>query len=301
MNQEFLKELTDIMGEGNVLLDEPMSGHITFRVGGNTSYFVEIAEEKQLISVIKLLQKKKIPYYVIGNGSNLIVRDEGFDGVIIRIAGGFSDIRIEGNRITVKSGAMLSKTAKTAYDAGLGGMEHLSGIPGTIGGAVAMNAGAYGSEIKDIIVSARVLDRESGEVFELSRDELELGYRHSIIMERSYIVLEAVFKLNDANKVDIKAEMDRCTALRKEKQPLEYPSAGSTFKRPEGYFAGKLIQDAGLAGYTSGGASVSEKHCGFVINKGNATATDVLDVISHIQNVVWEKFGVKLEPEVRII
>ena len=301
MNQEFFKELTDIMGEGNVFPDEPMSGHITFRVGGNASYFVDIAEASQLESVINLLDKEKMPYYIIGNGSNLLVRDEGFAGVIIRIGGKFSDIKIEGNKIIVKAGEMLSKTAKEAYNAGLGGMEHLSGIPGTIGGAVTMNAGAYGSEIKDIIISATVFDRESGKVFELKRDELELGYRHSIIMEKSYIVLEAVFGLNIANREDIKEEMDRCTALRKEKQPLEYPSAGSTFKRPEGYFAGKLIQDAGLAGYTSGGAAVSEKHCGFVVNKGNATATDVLDVIKHVQEVVLEKYNVKLEPEVRII
>ena len=177
----------------------------------------------------------------------------------------------------------------------------LSGIPGTIGGAVTMNAGAYGSEIKDIIVCAKVLDRETGKVFILEKDELDLGYRHSVIMEKDYIVIEVILELDHGKREDIKQEMEKCTAMRKEKQPIEYPSAGSTFKRPEGYFAGKLVQDAGLAGYTVGGACVSEKHCGFIINKGNATAQDVLDVIEHTRKEVLAKYGVELEPEVRIV
>lgn len=301
MDQEFLRKLTDIMGEGNVLPDELMSGHITFRVGGKASYFVEISDGKQLKPLIGLLKNEQMPYYIIGNGSNLLVKDEGYKGVIVKIGGKYSDIKIVGEKIYVNAGAMLSKTAKLACEAGLLGMEHLSGIPGTIGGAVAMNAGAYGSEIKDVIVSATVFDRETEEIVKLGRDELELGYRHSIIMEKEYIVLEAEFKLSFGNKEEIKAEMDRCTALRKEKQPLEYPSAGSTFKRPKGYFAGKLIEDAGLRGYASGDACVSEKHCGFVVNKGNATATDILNVIDHVHRTVKEKFGVELEPEVRIL
>ena len=301
MDQEFLRKLTDIMGEGNVLPDELMSGHITFRVGGKASYFVEISDGKQLKPLIGLLKNEQMPYYIIGNGSNLLVKDEGYKGVIVKIGGKYSDIKIVGEKIYVNAGAMLSKTAKLACEAGLLGMEHLSGIPGTIGGAVAMNAGAYGSEIKDVIVSATVFDRETEEIVKLGRDELELGYRHSIIMEKEYIVLEAEFKLSFGNKEEIKAEMDRCTALRKEKQPLEYPSAGSTFKRPKGYFAGKLIEDAGLRGYASGDACVSEKHCGFVVNKGNATATDILNVIDHVHRTVKETFGVELEPEVRIL
>lgn len=302
MNQEFLKKLTDIMGEGNVLLDEPMSKHITFRVGGKAACFIEICRENQLIDVIKLINEAgDIPYYIIGNGSNMLVTDEGYDGLIIKIAGRFSDVQIYDCKVVAKAGAMLVRTAKQAYEECLSGMECLSGIPGTIGGAVAMNAGAYGAEIKDIIVSAKVLDRETGEVLVLEKDELNLGYRHSVIMEKNYIVLEATFFLQHGKKEDIKASMDKCTAMRKEKQPLEYPSAGSTFKRPEGYFAGKLIQDAGLRGYTSGGAQVSEKHCGFVINTGNATATDVLTLIKDVQEKVNREFGVWLEPEVRII
>lgn len=301
MNQEFLEKLTDIMGDGNVLTNEPMCKHITFRVGGNASYYVEITGEEQLIKVIEAAKQADIPYYIMGNGSNLLVTDEGYDGLIIKIGGKYSDINIHECRIIVKAGAMLSKVAKLAYDECLSGMEQLSGIPGTIGGAVAMNAGAYGAEIKDIIVSAKVLDRETGSVLVLKKNQLELGYRHSIIMDKGYIVLEVIFDLKHGKREDIKQEMDRCSSLRKEKQPLEYPSAGSTFKRPEGYFAGKLIEDAGLRGYTSGGAAVSDKHCGFIINKNGATAADVLDVISHVQKEVREQFSVELEPEVRII
>jgi UDP-N-acetylmuramate dehydrogenase len=302
MNQEFIKELADIVGESNVYSDEVMARHITFRVGGKTKYMVDITGEEELVKVILLMKKwPDIPYYVIGNGSNMLFTDEGYNGLVIKISNKMSDVDIHDLRIVAKAGAMLSRVAKLAYEEGLSGMERLSGIPGTIGGAVAMNAGAYGAEIKDIIVCAKVLDRETGEVFILEKDELDLSYRHSIIMEKSYIVIEVILELNHGKREDIKEEMDRCTGLRKEKQPIEYPSAGSTFKRPEGYFAGKLVQDAGLAGYTVGGACVSEKHCGFVINKGNATAKDVLDVIEHCQREVKAQFGVELEPEVRIL
>ena len=265
-------------------------------------YYVEISREEELSAIIKLVREQgDIPYYIMGNGSNMLVPDEGYAGLIIQMGGKFADVNIHDCRVVVKAGAMLSKVAKQAYDECLSGMERLSGIPGTIGGAVTMNAGAYGAEIKDIIVNAKVLDRETGDILILDKDELNLGYRHSVIMEKNYIVLEVIFQLDHGKREDIKAEMDRCTAMRKEKQPLEYPSAGSTFKRPEGYFAGKLIQDAGLSGYTSGGAAVSDKHCGFVINKGGATATDVLNVIKHVQDEVKKQFGVELEPEVRII
>lgn len=302
MNQEFFKKLTDIVGESNVCVDEPINKHITFRVGGNATYYVSVPGEDELINIIALMKEHEdIPYYIIGNGSNMLFTDAGYKGLIVEICNKFSDIDIYDCRIIAKAGAMLSKVAKMAYEEGLSGMEQLSGIPGTIGGAVAMNAGAYGSEIKDIIVSAKVLDVKNGQVKILERDELNLGYRHSIIMEENYIVIEAIFDLKRGKREDIKQEMDRCTGLRKEKQPLEYPSAGSTFKRPEGYFAGKLVQDAGLSGYTVGGAMVSQKHCGFVVNKGGATAQDILDVIAHCQKEVKEKFGVELEPEVRII
>ncbi len=302
MNQEFLKKLTDAAGEENVLIHEPMYKHITFRVGGEAEYFVEPDSVERLCKVMKVLTEEEgVPYFVIGNGSNLIVRDEGYKGVIVKIGNKLSDIKLEGTTIKVSAGAMLTKVAKLASDKSLAGMERISGIPGTVGGAVTMNAGAYGGEIKDIIVSARVLDVCTGEIIILDKDELKLSYRHSAVMEHNYIVLDAVFELAYGDKEEIMAVMNDCTAQRKSKQPLEYGSAGSTFKRPEGYFAGKLIQDAGLKGFTIGGAQVSEKHSGFVINKGNATATDVLSVIEHVQKRVYEEFGVELETEVCIL
>ncbi|MBQ2745495.1 MAG: UDP-N-acetylmuramate dehydrogenase [Lachnospiraceae bacterium] len=301
MNQEFLKKLTDAAGEGNVLIDEPMYKHITFRVGGKASYFVEPENVEGVCKVIKLLKKENKPFFVMGNGSNLLVTDEGYDGVIVKLGSKLSNIVVSGNKLTVEAGAMLTRASRLACDRGLTGMERLSGIPGTIGGAVVMNAGAYGAEIKDVIVSAKVLDVETGDILILSREELNLSYRHSIIMEKNYIVLEAQFLLAEGDKDEIINIVNECTAQRKSKQPLEYGSAGSTFKRPEGHFAGKLIQDAGLAGYTVGGAQVSEKHCGFVINRDNATATDVLSVINHVQERVLEQFGVKLELEVYIL
>ena len=301
MNQEFLKKLTDAAGEGNVLIDEPMYKHITFRVGGKASYFVEPENVEGVCKVIKLLKKDNKPFFVMCNGSNLLVTDEGYDGVIVKLGSKLSNIVVSGNKLTVEAGALLTRVSRLACDRGLTGMERLSGIPGTIGGAVVMNAGAYGAEIKDVIVSAKVLDVETGDILILSREELNLSYRHSIIMEKKYIVLEAQFLLAEGDKDEIINIVNECTAQRKSKQPLEYGSAGSTFKRPEGHFAGKLIQDAGLAGYTVGGAQVSEKHCGFVINRDNATATDVLSVINHVQERVLEQFGVKLELEVYIL
>ena len=302
MNQDFLKKLTDAAGEGNVLVDEPMYKHITFRVGGKAKYFVEPENTEGVCKVIKLLTKENsIPFYIMGNGSNLLITDDGYNGVIIRLGNKLSNIVVSGNILTVEAGAMLSRVAKLAYEKGLTGMERISGIPGTIGGAVTMNAGAYGGEIKDIIVSATVLDADGGEILELSKDELNLSYRHSVIMEKNYIVLAAKFELKEGDKEEILNVMNECTAQRKSKQPLEYGSAGSTFKRPEGHFAGKLIQDAGLAGYTVGGAQVSEKHCGFIINKSNATATDVLELIKYVQKTVMETFDVELETEVCIL
>lgn len=301
MSQVFFEKLTDAAGKGNVLVNEPMCKHITFRVGGNAAYFVEPENTEGVRRVMQLLKKENKPFFVMGNGSNLLITDEGYKGVIVRLGNKLSNVVISGNFLTVEAGAMLSRVAKLACERGLAGMERISGIPGTIGGAVTMNAGAYGGEIRDIIVSAKLLDIDTGEIFTLSKDELRLSYRHSIVMEGNYIVLEAVFQLTEGDKEQIINVMNECTALRKSKQPLEYGSAGSTFKRPEGYFAGKLIQDAGLAGYTVGGAQVSEKHCGFVINRGDATAADVLAVISHVQERVFEEFGVKLETEVYIL
>lgn len=302
MNQEFLKKLTDAAGENNVLIHEPMYKHITFRVGGEAEYFVEPDSVDGVCKVMKVLTEQEgVPYFVMGNGSNLLVMDEGYKGVIVKIGSKLSDSEIDGTTLKVTAGAMLNRVAKLVSEKGLTGMERISGIPGTIGGAVTMNAGAYGAEIKDIIVSARVLDVKSGQIITLDKDELKLSYRHSAIMEHDYIVLDAMFELSFGDKEEIMAVMNDCTAQRKSKQPLEYGSAGSTFKRPEGYFAGKLIQDAGLKGFTIGGAQVSEKHSGFVINKGNATAADVMAVIKHVQKCVFEEFGVQLETEVCIL
>ena len=301
-DMEFLKNLTDIVGEGNVLLDEPMSKHTTFKVGGKTKYMVEPTSVAVLCEALDFLKfDSPYPYFVLGNGSNLLVTDNGYEGVMVKIGKNLSRIEMVDDTIKAEAGAMLSKVARLACDNGYTGMEGLSGIPGSIGGGVAMNAGAYGDEVKDTILSATVYDPGTGSILELSKDEMDLSYRHSIFSVKEYVILDATFKCSMGDKEEIQKKVEEYTLQRKTKQPLEYGSAGSTFKRPEGYFAGKLIQDAGLRGYTVGGAQVSEKHCGVVINKDNATATDVLQVIRDVQNIVKEKFGVSLETEVCIV
>ena len=294
------KELCVAVGESNVLLQEPMWKHTTFKVGGNAAYFVTPESAEGVKRTIELCEEYSIPFYVIGNGSNLLVSDEGFSGVILQIYGNMKECQITEGKIKVQAGALLTKVANQISKAGYTGMEFAVGIPGTIGGAVAMNAGAYGGEIKDVITSAAVLTKE-GEVIRLDREALNLGYRTSTVIEQEYIVLEAEFQLEQGNPEEIQAICSKNTKARMEKQPLEYPSAGSTFKRPEGYFAGKLIMDAGLKGFTVGGAQVSEKHCGFVINKGDATAKDIMDVITQVQEKVQAAFGVTLETEVKMI
>lgn len=293
-------ELVNIVGSENVIKNELMKNHTTFKVGGPADYLVTPYSKEELSEVIKLCNEKGIPYFVMGNGSNLIVKDNGIRGVVIKLSNNFSECSVEENKLYVCSGTLMSKVGKIALDNGLAGFEFGSGIPGTVGGAVVMNAGAYGGEIKDIIVSATVLS-SSGEIIELSKDELELSYRSSCIIPNNYIVLSAVFELEKGDVDEIKRKMNEYAAARREKQPLEYPSAGSTFKRPEGYFAGKLIMDTGLKGYKMGGAQVSTKHCGFVINAGGATAQDILDLISDVQDRVEDKFGVRLETEVKVI
>ncbi len=300
-----LEAIVKIVGNNNVKTNEPMDIHTTFRAGGRAAYFVKAESSRQLSCLIKLFGKENVPYFILGNGSNVLVKDTGYKGVVIKLAGEFEDIAIKETKnisciLVAGSAALLSRTAKAAADKGYSGMETLSGIPGTIGGAVTMNAGAYGGEIKDIIESADVMDEE-GDIITLDRDKLNLSYRHSIVQDRNYIVLNAVLNLSAGDKKEIADKMGEYAKARKEKQPLEYPSAGSTFKRPEGYFAGKLIMEAGFGGYKSGGAMVSEKHCGFVINAGGATATDILNVIEDVKAGVLEKFGVELEPEVKIL
>jgi len=298
MNLVFYNNLKDMIEESRVYVDEPMKKHTTFRVGGPADYFVVPKTKEEVQNIVALCREFDMPYYVLGNGSNLLVGDKGYRGVIIQIYREMNHIQVEGDRVKVQAGALLSKIGSAAFEAGLTGFEFAAGIPGTMGGAVVMNAGAYGGEMKDVLFSVTVLTPE-GEVLTLSNKELELGYRTSVVAKKNYIVLEATLALQKGEKDAIKARMDELRIQRTTKQPLEYPSAGSTFKRPEGYFAGKLIQDAGLRGFQVGGAQVSEKHCGFVINKEDATAADVLELMRQVSATVKEKFGVELEPEVK--
>ena len=300
MDSNFLKKLIEIAGSEQVCTDEPMKQHTTFRIGGRADYFVSPTETEQIRKVIELCRRENMPWYVIGNGSNLLVSDHGFRGVIIRLFKNYAGLRIEGEQIFVQAGALLSRTANAALQEGLTGFEFAAGIPGTIGGAMVMNAGAYGGEMKDITESVTVLTPE-GELLTLKREELEMGYRTSLIARKGYLVLEAVLKLTRGNQEQIKEKMADLRQRRISKQPLEYPSAGSTFKRPQGYFAGKLIMDAGLRGFQVGGAQVSEKHCGFVVNTGDATAEDVLELIRQVSATVRALEGVTLEPEVRLL
>ena len=288
--------LKGILADDLIFENEPMSKHTTFRAGGNAAFYVAPESEEQIVALMKAL--KGTSHMVMGNGSNLLFTDKGYDGVVIGIGSRFSDICIEGNKIIAESGALLSKVANVALEHGLGGMEFAAGIPGSVGGAVMMNAGAYGGEMKDIVALSTCVG-ESGNVLEIENHEF--SYRHSIFSDKNLLILKTVMHLEPKDKEKIKAEMVELNRRRKEKQPLEYPSAGSTFKRPEGYFAGKLIEDAGLKGYRVGGAMVSEKHAGFVINYDNATATDILTLMEHIKSEVYMRFGVELEPEVKIV
>lgn len=299
MNDQFLTELQNVMGGSGIFMEEPMKKHTTFRVGGPADVLVQ-PDETALAAILALCRQYHVSYSFIGNGSNLLVGDKGIRGVVIEMTDPMGNIEVDGTKITAQAGAMLSKIANTAASNGLGGMEFTAGIPGSVGGAVVMNAGAYGGEMKDIIERVYVLD-ENGAQLELDRDALDLGYRHSCIPEKKYIVTKVVLELVPRNEAEIRSEMKELNEKRAEKQPLQYPSAGSTFKRPEGYFAGKLIMDAGLRGYQVGGAQVSEKHCGFVINKGDATAADICQLMRDVSDKVQAQFGVVLEPEVKMI
>ena len=295
-----LQQLIEAAGADNVRTMEPMGPHVTFRAGGKADYFVSPGGERELAEVIRACRRQGTPFCVLGNGSNLLVGDLGYRGVIIQLGEPWSGCRFDGTRAAAGAGILLSRLAKEAWRQGLSGLEAASGIPGTLGGALVMNAGAYGFEMKDVIRRARVMTAE-GEILELSGEELELGYRTSCIPARGYTVLGAELSLAPGGPDAIRARMEELAAKRREKQPLEYPSAGSTFKRPEGYFAGKLIQDAGLRGFRVGGAQVSEKHCGFVINRDKAEPWEILALCRHVQKTVKETFGVSLELEVRLL
>ncbi len=299
-NNKIENKFCTCLGSDNVKLQEPMSKHTTFRIGGPADFYLCPHSTKEVQQTVQICKEENLPYFILGNGSNLLVSDKGYRGVIIQLWKNFSDISVKDCCITAKAGALLSKVAAEALEEGLTGMEFASGIPGTIGGAVFMNAGAYGGEMKDIIKEVKVLD-DQGEIRVLSNEEMKLGYRTSIVKEKGYTVLSAVLQLKKGDVSVIRETMEDLKNRRTSKQPLDMPSAGSTFKRPEGYFAGKLIMDSGLRGFSVGGAQVSEKHCGFVVNKGGATAEDVTALIREVQRRVKEKFGVELETEVRFL
>ncbi len=301
MEGDILGTLREVIDPKRIFFDESMKKHTTFRIGGNADVLVKPSSVTEIEAVLHWCSEQSVPYYIIGNGSNLLVGDEGIRGVVIQIGNDFGQIEIgEDQTIWVQAGCMLSKVANAALEHELTGMEFASGIPGTIGGAVMMNAGAYGGEIKDIIDCVTLLTPD-GEIQILPQDQMEFGYRESIVSKRNYIVLEVKLRLSKGNRKQISAKMKELNEARRQKQPLEFPSAGSTFKRPEGFFAGKLIMDAGLAGYRIGDAQVSEKHCGFVINRGNATAKEIETLMNDVINRVEEMFQVTLEPEIRKI
>ena len=294
----YLEKLKEIFKE--VYINEPMKNHTSFRTGGPADVYVKADRAENIIKAIEMLKKENVEYTIIGNGSNLLVSDRGICGAVIEIGSMMNNISVEGEKIYAEAGALLSSLAAAAAENCLTGLEFASGIPGSVGGAVVMNAGAYDGEIKDAIDYADVIDNE-GNILRLTKDELGLSYRHSVIDEKKMIVIGAGFRLKEGDGRAIKGKMADFAARRREKQPLNYPSAGSTFKRPEGYFAGKLIMDSGLRGFRVGGAQVSEKHCGFVINTGGATAKDVKELMDHVIRTVKEKYNITLEPEVKFL
>ena len=292
--------LVDRLGHKNVLLQERMDQHTTFRIGGPADCFVLPENEDQLVETVSFCRQEQLPFYLMGNGSNLLVGDGGFRGVIIQLQRNFNHVDCSKGLIRAQAGAMLSSIARLALHEGLTGFEFASGIPGTLGGAVIMNAGAYGGEMKNVIVSVRML-MPDGQIREFSGDEMAFGYRTSRAAQEQAIVLSAALQLQSGKRDEILSQMETLRSKRIEKQPLDLPSAGSTFKRPVGYFAGKLIMDAGLAGFSVGGAQVSPKHCGFVVNTGDATAADVRELMDQVQKKVWKEFQVMLEPEVKML
>ena len=301
INEAFAAELGKVLDPGRVMLNEPMKKHTTFRIGGPADYLIFPSSMEEVRQVFALLKRHEIPYTILGNGSNVLVRDKGVRGAIVKFNSPFSDIRLEdGNRIVAGAGASLKDVSVFAADHGLTGMEFAIGIPGSLGGAVFMNAGAYDGEMRNVVVKVHSV-AEDGNMHVMDAKELDLGYRHSVFQDNGHAICKVELKLPSGDGPTIRMKMEDLTRRREERQPLEMPSAGSTFKRPTGYFAGTLIDQTGLKGLRVGGAQVSEKHAGFVVNTGNATAEDVLGLISEVQRRVYEAHGVKLFPEVRII
>ena len=300
MDQKIIERFSNLLGNEKVRINEPMNRHTTFRIGGPADYFLLPSSSEEVKGILEICKEESLQYFILGNGSNLLVSDEGYRGVIIQLYRNYGGLTVEGTEIRAGAGVLLSQIAAAARNESLTGFEFAGGIPGTLGGAVVMNAGAYGGELKDVLKEAVVMDRE-GNIFTVPVEKLAMGYRTSLVKTAGYLVLEVVISLKKGSQEEIRDTMKDLADRRISKQPLEYPSAGSTFKRPEGYFAGKLIMDAGLRGYQVGGAQVSEKHCGFVINKGNATAADVCRLRADVQAKVQEQFGVTLEPEVKFL
>ena len=301
MNKQLIyKELLNILDEENIKVDEPMKKHISFKVGGPADFLVKPKTEEELRNVVEFAKKENVPFIVIGNGSNLLVKDGGIRGIVIELSDNFNNYEIDGNIIKAQSGALLAIIGRNAMKNSLTGFEFAAGIPGTLGGALAMNAGAYGGEMKQVVKTVRLMDRD-GNIFELSNEEMKFEYRRSLLTTKDYIVLSAVIELQPGNVEEIKEIMADYSNRRSTKQPLNFPSAGSTFKRPEGHYAAKLIDDCGLRGLNLRGAQVSDKHCGFVINSGGATAKDILDLMFIVKSTVNAKFGIMLEEEVKIL
>lgn len=297
--QEFLEKARAILGE-RLHMDVPMSQCTTFKIGGPAEIFAEPQTKDALVSLFRLCKEYSIPFTIIGAGSNLLVSDSGIAGVVCRLSGMFGDVFVSENTVYAGAAISLAKLSKAAQKEGLSGLEFASGIPGTLGGAVYMNAGAYDGEMKDVVTETEYMD-ENGDIHSVSGDAHDFSYRHSVFSEKNWVILSVKMELTPKDKDEIFEKMRDLNARRKEKQPLDKPSAGSTFKRPEGYFAAKLIEDAGLKGFSVGDACVSEKHAGFVVNNGNATCKDVCDLMAAVQREVKEKFGVMLEPEVKKI
>lgn len=292
--------LAGIVGPADLKIDESMSRHTSFKIGGLADILVTQGSDGQIIEIVRLCRSQNIPLTVIGNGSNLIVRDGGIRGVVLKIYDNFSSCKVAGETIEAESGILLSKLVNIVMEHELTGLEFASGIPGTLGGAVVMNAGAYGPEMKDVVIKTRYVTPE-GEIRELDNAGHEYGHRKSVFQQNNCIVLSSILQLRKGIKEEIKARMNNLNALRREKQPLSLPSAGSVFRRPEGHFAGKLVEDCGLKGFRIGGAEVSCLHCGFIVNIGCATADDVINLIKYIQKTVKDKFDVVLHTEVKII
>lgn len=300
MTDRIYESLCEISGKEKVRTGEVMKNHTTFRIGGNADYFLTPDTKEELQAILQFLNKEDVPFFILGNGSNLLVSDEGFRGAIIQIGKNYQSVIRKGHTLIAKSGISLARLSAFALENSLTGLEFASGIPGTAGGGAIMNAGAYGGEMKDVLKEVLCMTRQ-GELITLRGDEMELSYRESRMKREGLIVLELVLELQDGDQEVMRSRHEELKEARTSKQPLEYPSAGSTFKRPEGYFAGKLIMDAGLKGFTVGGAQVSEKHAGFVINVGGATAADVKALMEHVSKTVEEQFGVRLEPEVLFV